>query len=307
MSADTLRFAMPVPSGFTLRMARTLACGCMRASRGCSSDGAVRLCFPLDGSFDIVGVALRDAPGVVDVAATGTRDRETLARQLARILGLDHDGDAFARVLASDPRLQRLVVDDPGARTIVFFSPWVAAGWHVLAGAVGMRRAALVQDRLARRFGDVAVDGLPSFPRPASVLAHARVDGVATPTWQRLRTVAEHALAGRLEATRLAASTDALAELRALPGFDRNLAEATWIRGCGPADALPTTIPALRRGVQALYALPRTPTTKELAEIAERWRPFRAWVTVLVMREAFRRGVAARPRRRVDQPKVSRT
>lgn len=304
MPADTLRFVMPVPPSFTLRLARTLACGCMRASRSCASDGAVRLCFPLDGSFDVVGVALREAPGELLVEAVGTRDRETLTRQLARILGLDHDGDAFARVLARDPALQSLVADDPGARTIVFFSPWVAAGWHVLANAVGMRRAALVQDRLAQRFGDVAtIDGqaLPSFPRPQSVLAHASVDGVASTTWQRLRAIAEHALAARLDAP------SDLAELRALPGFDRALAEATWIRGCGPADALAATMPALRRGVQALYGLPRTPTTKELAEIAERWRPFRAWITVLVMRDAFRRGVAARPRRRVDQPKVSRT
>ncbi|HWB80582.1 MAG TPA: hypothetical protein VG755_36710 [Nannocystaceae bacterium] len=306
MTAD-LRFALPVSRAFTLRLARTLTCGCMRASRSCASDGAVRLCFPLDGSFDVVGVTLRESQDAVLVEATGTRDRETLTRQLARVLGLDHDGDAFARVLASQPELQRLVADDPGARTIVFFSPWVAAGWHVLAGAVGMRRAALVQERLAQRFGDVAPDGLPSFPRPQSVLAHASAPNVSSATWQRLRGIAEHALAGRLDPARLAATPDALAELRALSGFDRNLAEATWIRGCGPADALTTTMPALRRGVQAVYGLPRTPTMKELAAIAEAWRPFRAWVTVLVMREAFRRGVAAAPRRRFDQPKVSRT
>lgn len=52
--------------------------------------------------------------------------------------------------------------------------------------------------------------------------------------------------------------------------------------GAGAPDVLPAAELRLRRAVRLAYNLPREPDDAELRSRAERWRPFRAWVAVLL-------------------------
>jgi len=72
---------------------------------------------------------------------------------------------------------------------------------------------------------------------------------------------------------------DAAHALRALPGIGPFSAELTLIRGVGDPDALPSHDPRLRRAIRAAYQLP---DDADIEPIAEAWRPYRAWIALLL-------------------------
>jgi hypothetical protein len=237
------RFTIPVRGPFSLAAVRELQCGFLRGSRGCAA-GEVKLAFPCDGTFEVVGVPLREEEGAIagevvraaaataevarggegivgavrPAAATGAacggahgpaprrgvavrepaaitghrgqtsgknptpaRGVAAVARQVARVLGLDHDGARFARVLDADPVLRGIAAARPGFRPVVSYSPYVMAGWAVLSQRLRMAQAAAIQVAVAEAAGDVVeLDGarIASFPRPQSVLARRAFPGV---------------------------------------------------------------------------------------------------------------------------------
>jgi DNA-3-methyladenine glycosylase II len=294
------------PKGpFSLDAVRTMSCGFLRGTRTCSNDGRVRVAFPADGSFDVVGAELsatRD--GAVLATVTGARDEAQVNAQLARTLGLDHDARAFLRILARDPALAAVAARRPGFRPVVAYSPYVMAGWCVLSQRLAMAQAAAIQVRMSHAFGDVVdVGGEPvaSFPRPQSILSHRAFAGVSAEKWTRLQTVARAALDGELEAKTLLASPyeEAHARLMKLRGIGTWSADGILIRGCGTTDALPISEPRLALALRDAYRLARVPSDAEVRRIAESWRPFRTWVSVLLISEAWSATApGSRPRRR---------
>lgn len=265
----------------------------------------MKLAFPLDDTFEIVGATIEEKDGALDVKAVGTADEGRLSRQLSRILAIDHDGVAFSSVLRSDPALRALDDASPGFRPIVFFSPYVSAGWHVLSHRISMAQAAVVQARLAEASGDVveiAGERIPAFPRPETFLRMNGFRGIAEEKWIRLRGIAEAALEGKLALDRLIAMppAEALKDLMQLRGVGKFIAEAILIRGCGPTDMLPSDHTMLKRGVAKAYGLTSEPSDADVVRIAEAWRPFRTWVTVMLVREGFvgPRGAARFSRKR---------
>jgi len=292
--ADTSRFSIDVRGPFSLEAARELQCGFLRGSRTCAAGGdSVRMAFPRDGSFDVVGTELAHRGERVEGAVVGARDGERIGRQLGRVLALDHDGAAFARVLDADPALRALLAARPGFRPVVAYSPYVMAGWAVLSQRLRMEQAAAIQVRIARAVGDtieIGGESLAAFPRPQSLLALDGFPGVAEEKWTRLRVIARAALDGELEAAALCARpyAESRARLLQLRGVGPWTADAILIRGCGLTDELPLSEPMLHEGVAHAYGLARVPSDDEVVAIAERWRPFRTWVSVLVVSSYYR-------------------
>jgi DNA-3-methyladenine glycosylase II len=100
-----------------------------------------------------------------------------------------------------------------------------------------------------------------------------------------LQGLARAALEGALELGPLveapyAAARQKLLEMR---GVGPWTADAILIRGCGLGDALPLTEPSLHRAVELAYGLSGLPDDATVSEIAEGWRPFRTWVSVLLI------------------------
>jgi DNA-3-methyladenine glycosylase II len=301
----TSRFTIAVRGPFSLEAVRQLQCGFLRGSRACSTDpNVVRLAFPRDGSHDVVGVTLHHDGANVRGDVVGASDGEAVGEQVARALALDHDGTAFARLLEKDPALRRAAEARPGFRPVVSYSPYVFAGWAVLSQRMRMAQAAAIQVRLAEAVGDtVILDGEPvaSFPRPQSLLRLSGFAGIHDEKWRRLQAIATAALDGTLAVDALLGvpREEARARLLAIRGVGPWSAEGILVRGCGTVDDLPLGEPTLHEAVAALYDLPVVPDDAQVERIAESWRPFRTWVSVLVISYAYREKgslSASRPR-----------
>ena len=71
-------------------------------------------------------------------------------------------------------------------------------------------------------------------------------------------------------------------EVQGLPGIGPFYSALDVIRACGLTDVLTTVEPKPLELVRQLYGLTSTPTADELTALAEPWRPFRTWATVLI-------------------------
>jgi DNA-3-methyladenine glycosylase II len=275
---------------FALAASRAFLCG-FTPGAGSADTATDRLilAFRLDGTFEPVAVAVSQNGAVVEGSVRGTRDLEAASRQTARILSLDHDAAGYARLGEKDPVIGGLQSADPGFRPVCFPSPYEAALWGLLAQRVPMKRAADIKRALARELGDtveIEATTMHVTPHPERLLALETFPGLPLVKVDRLRALGRAALDGRLDIDRLRGMTpDAAVEsLLALPGVGPWTAQHIVMRGCGPADALPTSEPRVFEAVRRAYDLAKAPGETELARIAENWRPWRMWVSVLLVR-----------------------
>jgi DNA-3-methyladenine glycosylase II len=252
--------------------------------------GELRLAFAAAPSWRPVGVlvAQPEPDGPVGArlfaGASDASDVDAVLEQVRRILSLDVDGSGFAAVGERDPVVGDLQRRYPGLRPVSFHSPYEAACWTILSHRIRVVQAARLREQLAERFGTpVDVDGvtLPTFPAPAAL--PERVPLVSELKSDRLHAVAEAALAGRLDAAALRAQPpdEVITKLRELPGIGPFSAELILLRGAGHPDAFPTAEPRLHDEMAHAYDL-TDPSPADLAKVAEAWRPYRTWVSLLL-------------------------
>ncbi len=123
-----------------------------------------------------------------------------------------------------------------------------------------------------------------AFPAPERLAKLGMFPGLAgrKPEW--LRSLAQAALDGQLDAARLRAlpHEEALADLKKLPGIGDFSAGLILLRGASDPDAVPSQEPRLARAVALAYGLPRPATPEQLLQISKNWKPYRTWVTLLL-------------------------
>ncbi len=254
---------------------------------GDAPDGAIRLAFPADDGHSAVGAAVRQAgDGTVLAELTGDAEPDAAAAQLARVFSLDVDGSGFGRVADTDPVVVGLAARYPGLRPVCFGSPYEAAAWTIIGNRVRMTQAAAIKQRIAEQYGErLSVGGAPlaAFPAPSVLRTLDNIPGLPEIKSERLRAIADAALAGELDAARLRAMppADALAQLRGLPGIGPFSAELILIRGAGAPDMFPAHESRLHTAMAGAYHL-HDPSPEELAEISARWAPYRSWVALLL-------------------------
>jgi DNA-3-methyladenine glycosylase II len=150
-----------------------------------------------------------------------------------------------------------------------------------------MRQGARIKTQLAVAHGDAIAlpDGraVRAFPRPSVLLGIDAIPGLAAEKVRRLHGIAQAALDGALDTQRLRSmpTDEALAELRRLPGVGPWTASGILMRGAGTPDTLPLDDAISRDAVRAYHGLPALPSDAEWLAIAEAWRPYRMWATVL--------------------------
>lgn len=246
----------------------------------------VRLTFPLDGSFTPVAVALRYDGATLRGEVVGSQDLFTVARQVARIFSLDHDGSEYPAVGDRDPAIGRLMAALPGLRPVCFTSPYESAAWAVISQRISMLQAARIKERLIAEHGHalhVAGEEVRSFPVPERLLAIDSIPGVSAEKLQRLHGVARAALAGLLDADRLRALGDEAgpASVRSIPGIGPFWAQGIYLRGCGIKDVFadePLSMAALGH----LHGFGDRPDPAAVQRLTEAYRPFRMWVCFLL-------------------------
>jgi len=254
-------------------------------------DGAdhLRLAFMADGfaegSEEVAGVYAYPEGDVVVGEVYGQANVGVVRRQVARILSLDVDGSGFPKAGVRDPVVERLQARYPGLRPVLFYSPYEAAAWAIIGQRIRIVQAAKIKSRMAEELGTtVEIRGGPAraFPGPSRLLKLREFSGLTPIKVERLKSLAAAALEGKLDAGYLRSLPveGALEELERLPGIGPFSAELILLRGAGEPDYLPEHEPRLARAVAMAYGLEEPPSIGELRKLAERWRPYRTWVSL---------------------------
>jgi DNA-3-methyladenine glycosylase II len=282
------RFRITPQGPFSLEASANFLEGFAPASyEGSTSRDHLHLAFCVEGSWDVTGVCVRQRKAGMVGEAFGAADTAAVRRQVRRILSLDVDATSFTTVGRRDPVVGRLQARYPGLRPVQFWSPYEAACWTVIGQRMRMAQAANVKKRMAAVLGnavDIHGDVASAFPPPGQLAALESFPGLFRPKVERLRSIGEAALEGKLDATMLRSLEPevALELLRALPGIGPFSAELILVRGAGEPDHFPRHEGRLHRAVAAAYGLGSEPSIEVLNATAEQWRPFRSWVAVLL-------------------------
>ncbi len=275
-----------VPSGeFSLRESVEFGFGQRHSD---TFDGCMRLAFCQDDLVTQTGVVVRqDAAGVHGEIHGGNGNVEAIRGQVARVLSLDHDAAGFAEVGARDPVIGALQRAAPGLLPPLFYSPYEAAAWSVLSARRPAKQMAEVRRKLSEAHGrtfQLAGLSLAALPTPDQLLAVGEFPGLPTDKLARMHGVARAALDGVLDVDRLQrfGPEVAAAELQKIKGIGPFYASLITIRAAGFTDVLPVDEPLARDLVTQLYHLDRPCEPTDFERIAEPWRPYRTWATVLV-------------------------
>jgi DNA-3-methyladenine glycosylase II len=296
MTAFTIEPAGP----FSLDAAQDFAGGFAAGIGAHGTATGLLMTFPVESWRDSAAIDVWQATdGTIHGDVAGTDDLETAKRQAARSLSLDHDGGGWKAVGDRDPVLGTLQAQYDWLRPVCFYSAYEAATSFVIGQRIAMRQARVVKERLADAYGDpVAIGGqvVRPFPRPQRLLEVPSVQGLSQVKVDRLHDLAQAAIDGVLDTSRLRAlpEAEALAGLQALPGVGPWTASGILLRGCGVADAVPMVDEISRTAVAALYGLPEPLDDQTWTRISDVWRPYRMWATVLI-HMAWRRAQPSRP------------
>jgi DNA-3-methyladenine glycosylase II len=247
-------FTLMARGPFSLAASTRFLEGFTPAAFSAPLDRPLELAFPVEGTWQTVGVRLTERGDQVtgEVVSPGALDADVLAAvrgQVERILSLDVDGSGFLAVGERDPVIAGLQRRYPGLRPVGFWSPYEAAAWGVIGQRIRIRQAAAVKARMAERLGEAVAFGdhvLHAFPAPQRLAGLEQFPGLTgrKPEW--LRAVARAALDGRLDAARLRTlpHDEAIAMLKQVPGLGDFSAELVLLRGAGAPDHAPAHEPA---------------------------------------------------------------
>ena len=214
-----------------------------------------------------------DTPLIVDLT--------DLARPRARKRAPVADRQAREFLRKADPVLARLIDARPDFRPRAWMDelpPLDAFGTLIfqVAGqqlSVGATRTIL--SRVEGHFGG-------HLPSPAELLAadpHVlRDSGMSTRKGETLRALAERFVDGRLSDGAFSQMTDSEVEaaLTEVSGIGPWTARGFLLVGLDRPDVFLSGDLALRRTVQRVYGFDHPPTDEEIAELSDRWRPYRS-------------------------------
>lgn len=202
------------------------------------------------------------------------------------MLDLDADIPAIAHQLGADPILAPAVAALPGLRVIGSWDTFELAVRTVLGQQISVAAATTLAGRLALAYGEPFL--LPNpfadstlrviFPRPA-VVAEADLSGLGI-TASRARTISALATAVAADPLFLQPSTDLAVDIERLcrlPGIGEWTAQYIAMRGFRAPDAFPASDLGL---LKAMEHVERPMTKTRLLQVAEAWRPWRAYAAV---------------------------
>jgi len=275
MSAFTLR----PRGGFSLAAAARFAEG-FPGTDADRPDGELRFAWAVDNDWRTARVRLRERRGAVHGELDGDPPADLAKRarcDVERILSLDVDGSGFAAVGERDPVVGALQRRFDGLRPVLFYTPYEAAAWTLIGQRIHTKQAAAVKRRLTDEFGEHGA--FPAPERLATLVAPQR--GLTETKIGRLRELGRAAADGLLGRDRLRGMPldEALEDLRQLRGVGPFAAELVMIRGVGAPDALPRHEKRLAGVIRTAYHMTED---GDVAPIAERWKPYRAWASLLL-------------------------
>jgi DNA-3-methyladenine glycosylase II len=285
---DSNHFKLHYTGEYSLADSVSLAAGASFVEN-LRDDGFLDLAFPLEGSWKTVGVRVNQPEVEINVdvfANPGNAATDDIRAQLKRILSLDVDAADFAEITDRDPVVAKLRKRHPGLRPVLFPSPYEAAARAIIGHQLPVKQAAAITARIAEDNGvRVETDdhSMHAFPAPDKLADLPLVKGLAARKIEQLCALGA-ATGDWLDSVQLRTLNrdEAIERLQELAGIGPFSAELILMRGAGDADAFPYTEKRLHQAMATAYELGNDPSINVLEKIAERWRPFRNWVGLLL-------------------------
>jgi len=268
----------------------------------------MRLAFPVDGGSGYAGAVLRQSAAdqeiTVELQSTKTADPELALKQIARIISIDYDGNKFLGVGQRDRVIAELQTRFPGHRPVLFHSPYEAAAWSIISARKPSATAARTRTAISERLGHsftLAGQTVHAFPQPDALSDLTNFPGLDQTKARRLHKIADAGAELQADALKSRGPEDAFIYAQTLEGIGPFYASLIVLRGTGFADA-PLRIPEPRTLSHAaeLYD-DRQPSLERLTQLAENWRPFRTWSTVLIRIAAAHHKAQEEPPRRSER------
>jgi AraC family transcriptional regulator of adaptative response / DNA-3-methyladenine glycosylase II len=194
---------------------------------------------------------------------------------------LDANPDLVIAALGQEPVLKKIVRKLPGLRIPGIISEFEAVVRAIAGQQISVKAARTLLLRLCERCnpdtpepGSAEIPHL-QFPRPRDLLAHDLSGlGFTTKRIGWIRDIAQRYVDGfTARCGDLQQSVDAL---QTLPGIGSWSAHYISMRAFAEPDAFPTADLGLLNALRN----PERPTARELAEMSEQWRPWRAYATL---------------------------
>jgi AraC family transcriptional regulator of adaptative response / DNA-3-methyladenine glycosylase II len=204
---------------------------------------------------------------------------QEISARVRRMFDLDADIATINTQLRADPVLRVLVRRHPGQRLPGGWDGFEIALRAVLGQQVSVAAARTLAQRLVQRFGTefAREDGVVQrlFPTPQTI-ADADLSAIGLPRTraQTLRTIARAVSDGAVSFRAEQGLDRFVASWAALPGIGDWTAHYIAMRALSDPDAFPAGDLVLRKAVARNGA---TVSARELTELAERWRPWRAY------------------------------
>jgi len=161
--------------------------------------------------------------------------------------------------------------------------------FQVVGQQLSVSATRTIVTRLRERFGG-------HLPSPQELLAadpqELRAAGMSARKGATLRALAERFVDGRLSDESFERMTDEEIEavLTEVPGIGPWTAHGFLIVALDRPDVLLSGDLALRRAVQHAYGFDHLPTEDEMAQVAERWRPYRSLAVSYLFASEFEKG-----------------
>ena len=195
----------------------------------------------------------------------------------------------------ADPVLRKLIDARPDFHPRAWLEelpPLDAFGtliFQVVGQQLSVRATRTIVSRLQDRFGG-------RMPSPQEVLAvdphELRASGMSNRKAATLRELAQRFVDGRLDDKTLARLSDDEIEaaLTEIPGIGPWTAHGFLIVALDRPDVLLSGDLALRRAVRNAYGFDHMPNEDEMAEVADRWRPYRSLAVSYLFASEFEEG-----------------
>lgn len=234
------------------------------------------------GSFTVCPLAGQNTLSV----SIRTGDITSLPLILSRIrniFDLDTNITVVNRALSQDPALTDRISNTPGIRLIGAWDPFELTVRAILGQQVTVAGATTLTGRLVSRYGGSCETPYTAlnhiFPIP-EILARADMSGLGI-TGSKIKTIQHLARCLTNDPAFFQRPTtlpDFITHLCKLPGIGPWTANYVAMRAMGEADAFPSGDLVLQKRLQKPDQ-PR-PTAKELDNISENWRPWRAYAAL---------------------------
>jgi AraC family transcriptional regulator, regulatory protein of adaptative response / DNA-3-methyladenine glycosylase II len=200
--------------------------------------------------------------------------------RLRQLFDLNAPVDEISTHLQKDDLLQPLVAQNPGLRVPGHWDSFELAVRAILGQQVSVAAATTMAGRLVEAYGEPLQISEPTtlqrvYPRP-EILATAELTGIGLtrPKAKAIAALATKVAEDPRFLTQFQSLDDAVEQLCQLPGIGEWTAQYIAMRSLREPDAFPASDLGLLR---AMARLGEQVTPMELLNIAEAWRPWRAY------------------------------